>query len=207
MIASPKPGFDIPESALEKSIPTSLIREIIDGKPYYYKGYQEVLAGNVNEEGVMGCSSLQSFIVSYLVRVLFRSIDESRYLVATNEPGLHVDKRNNLASDILVFDYNVLTIDQINLNYAQVPPVISVEVDTRIELEDVTESKYVALKTMKLLEFGVEKVIWFFTETKQIMIATPGNWTTFGWDHEVALMPGALCNVGQFLRSKSSRFA
>lgn len=207
MIASPKPGFDIPESALEKSIPTSLIREIIDGKPYYYKGYQEVLAGNVNEEGVMGCSSLQSFIVSYLVRVLLRSIDESRYLVATNEPGLHVDKRNNLASDILVFDYNVLTIDQINLNYARVPPVISVEVDTRIELEDVTESKYVALKTMKLLEFGVEKVIWFFTETKQIMIATPGNWTTFGWDHEVVLMPGALCNVGQFLRSKGSRFA
>lgn len=207
MIASPKPGFDIPESALEKSIPTSLIREIIDGKPYYYKGYQEVLAGNVKEEGIMGCSSLQSFIVSYLVRVLFRSIDESRYLVATNEPGIHVDKRNNLASDILVFDYNVLTIDQINLNYAQVPPVVSVEVDTRIELEDVTESKYVALKTMKLLEFGVDKVIWFFTETKQIMIATPGNWTTFGWDHEVALMPGALCNVGQFLRSKGSRFA
>lgn len=207
MIASPRPGFDIPENALEKSIPTSLIREIIDGKPYYYKGYQEVLAGSVNEEGIMGCSSLQSFIVNYLIRVLFRSIDESRYLVATNEPGLHINKRNNLASDILVFDYDVLTIDQINLNYAQVPPVISVEVDTRIELDDVTESKYVALKTMKLLEFGVEKVIWFFTETKQIMIAMPGNWTTFGWDHEVALMPGTLCNVGQFLRSKGSKYA
>lgn len=207
MIASPTPGLDIPENALEESIPTSLIREIIDGKPYYYKGYQEVLAGNINEEGVMGCSTLQSFIVSYLVRVLFRSIDESKYLVATNEPGLHINKRNNLASDMMIFEYNTLTIDQINLNYAQVPPVVSVEVDTRIELEDVTESKYVALKTMKLLEFGVEKVIWFFTETRQIMIATPGNWATFHWDYEVVLMPGALCNVGQFLRSKGSKFA
>ncbi|ACT94589.1 hypothetical protein [Dyadobacter fermentans] len=207
MIASPRPGFDIPENALEKSIPTSLIREIIDGKPYYYKGYQEVLAGNVNEEGVMGCSILQSFIVAYLVRVLLRSIDEDRYLIASNEPGLHIDKKNNLSSDILVFDYNVLTIDEINLRYAQVPPIISVEVDTRIELENVAESKYVAMKTMKLLNFGVKKVIWFFTETKQIMIATPGNWATFGWDHEVALMPGALCNVGQYLRSKGSKYA
>lgn len=69
MIASPRPGFDIPENALEESIPTSLIREIIDGKPYYYKGYREVLAGNINEEGVMGCSTLQAFIVTYLVRV------------------------------------------------------------------------------------------------------------------------------------------
>lgn len=184
-----------------------LIREIIDGKPYYYKGYQEVLAGNVNEEGVMGCSSLQSFIVAYLVRVLLRSIDEDRYLIASNEPGLHIDKKNNLSSDILVFDYNVLTIDEINLRYAQVPPIISVEVDTRIELENVAESKYVAMKTMKLLNFGVKKVIWFFTETKQIMIATPGNWATFGWDYEVALMPGALCNVGQYLRSKGSKYA
>lgn len=107
----------------------------------------------------------------------------------------------------MIFDYNVLTIDQINLNYAQVTPKICVELDTRIELENVAESEYVTLKTMKLLEFGAEKVIWFFTESKQVMVATPGNWTTFGWDHEVVLMPGALCNVGQYLRSKGSKFA
>lgn len=141
------------------------------------------------------------------MRVLLRSIDENQYLIATNEPGLHIDRRNNLASDIMIFDYNVLTIDQINLNYAQVTPKICVELDTRIELENVAESEYVTLKTMKLLEFGAEKVIWFFTESKQVMVATPGNWTTFGWDHEVVLMPGALCNVGQYLRSKGSKFA
>lgn len=207
MIASPTPGCDIPESFLEESIPKSLIREIIDGKPYYYKGYREVLAGNIDAEGVMGYCTLQAFIVTYLVRVLLRSIDENQYLIATNEPGLHIDRRNNLASDIMVFDYNILTIDQINLNYAQVQPTISIEVDTRVELEDVTESEYITLKTMKLLEFGAGKVIWFFTRTKKVMIATPGNWTTFDWDHEVILMPGAMCNIGQYLQSKGSRFA
>nr|WP_295926153.1 Uma2 family endonuclease [uncultured Dyadobacter sp.] len=207
MIASPTPGFDIPESALEESIPTSLIREIIDGKPYYYKGYQEVLAGNINEEGVMGCSGLQTYIISYLLGILFDQVNRGRYIIATNEPGLHINRRNNLAADIMIFDKDVLTIDKIDLNYVQVPPTISIEVDTRIELEDATESKYVALKTMKLLEFGVEKVIWFFTETKQVMIATPGNWTTFDWDHQVAIMPGAMCNEGQYLRSKGSGFA
>lgn len=207
MIASPKPGFDIPENALEESIPTSLIREIIDGKPYYYKGYRNVLAGIIDEEGIMGCSTLQAFIVTYLVRVLLRSIDENQYFIATNEPGLHINLRNNLASDIMIFDYNVLTIDQINLNYAQVTPKVCIELDTRIELEDITESEFVTLKTMKLLEFGAEKVIWFFTETKKVMVATPGSWTTFGWDHEVSLMPGALCNVGQYFRSKGSKYA
>jgi hypothetical protein len=207
MIASPTPGRDIPENALEESIPNSLIREIIDGKPYYYKGYQEVLAGNMNEDGIMGCCTLQTFIITYLVRILFRSVDESKYLIATNEPGLHINRRNNLASDIMVFDYDILTIDQINLNYAQVPPAVCIEVDTRVELNDATESEYVTLKTMKLLEFGVGKVIWFFTKTKKVMIATPGNWTTFDWNHEVLLMPNALCNVGQHLRSRGFRFA
>ena len=207
MIASPRPGRDIPENALEESIPTSLIREIIDGKPYYYKGYREVLAGNMDEEGIMGCCTLQTFIITYLVRILFRSIDENKYLIATNEPGLHINWRTNPASDIMVFDYDILTMDQINLNYAQVPPAVCIEVDTRVELNDATESEYVTLKTMKLLEFGVGKVIWFFTKTKKVMIATPGNWTTFDWNHEVLLMPNVLCNVGQHLRSNGFRFA
>lgn len=155
----------------------------------------------------MGCSTLQAFIVTFLVRVLLRSIDENQYFIATNEPGLHIDRKNNLASDIMVFDYNILTIDQINLNYAQVPPAMCIEVDTRVELQDATESEYVTLKTMKLLEFGAAKVIWFFTETKKVMIATPGSWTTFDWNHEVVLMPGALCNIGQYLRSKGSKYA
>jgi hypothetical protein len=107
----------------------------------------------------------------------------------------------------MIFDKDVLTIDKIDLKYIQVPPTLSIEVDTDVELEEVTESEYVTLKTMKLLEFGAEKVIWFFTETKKVMIATPGNWTTFDWEHEVMLMPGAMCNVGQYLQSKGSRFA
>ncbi|GGN10461.1 hypothetical protein GCM10010967_52910 [Dyadobacter beijingensis] len=207
MIASPKPGFDIPENALEESIPTSLIREIMDGKPYYYKGYREVLAGMTDEEGIMGCSTLQTYIISYLIGICYDQINRAKYLIATNEPGLHINTKNNLASDIMIFDKDVLTIDKIDLHYAQVPPTICIEVDTQVELEDTTESAYVTLKTMKLLEFGAEKAVWFFTETRKVMIATPGSWSTFDWDHEVALMPGALCNVGQYLRSKGSRFA
>lgn len=207
MIASPTPGFDIPESPLEESIPTSLIREIIDGKPYYYRGYRKVLSGNIGIEDIMGCSTLQAFIISYILGVLYDQINRGKYIITTNEPGLHIDRRNNLASDIMIFDKDVLTIDQINLNYAQVTPKISIEVDTRVSLEEATKSEYVTLKTMKLLEFGADKVIWFFTETRKVMIATPGNWTTFDWDYEVMLMPGTICNVGQYLRSKGSKYA
>ena len=166
-----------------------------------------MLEGNMNIEGIMGCSTLQSYIMVYLLKVLLRTIDEDRYIISASEPGLHIDRRNNLASDIMIFDSNVLTIEQINLNYAQVTPSVSIEIDTRVELEDVAESEYVTLKTMKLLEFGAEKVIWFFTKTKKVMIATPGNWSTSDWDREVILLPGAVCNVSQYLRSKGSKFA
>lgn len=202
MIASPKPGADIPENALEESIPTSLIREIIDGKPYYYKSYRDVLAGKTNEKGIMGCSGLQTYILGYILGVLYDQINRAKYIIATNEAGLHIDPKNNIASDIMIFDKDVLTIDQITLNYIQVPPKVVIEVDTRVEFEDISQSEYVTVKTLKHLGFGAEKVIWFFTETRKVMIATPENWTIVEWDDEVTLMPGAVCNVGQYLQGK-----
>ncbi|MCE7041980.1 Uma2 family endonuclease [Dyadobacter sp. CY312] len=207
MIASPGPSKVLPKISA-KNIPSVLIHEIIDGKPLYRKGYREVLAKTKKLEDIMGSSSLQFFIIDYILGLLYPSIDRAKYLIATNEAGLHLDRRNNLAGDILIFDKDVLTIDKINKHYSSVPPKLSIEIDLDIELEDFTENSYIAVKTKKLLEFGVEKVIWFLTESKNVMIATPnGDWQIRDWNRDVEIMNGIVCNVGNYLKEQGSEFA
>ena len=207
MIASPGPRKVLPKIPA-KNIPSVLIHEIIDGKPLYRKGYREVLAKTKNIEDIMGSSSLQFFIIDYILRILYRNVNDEKYIIATNEAGLHVDRRNNLAGDILIFDRDILTIDKINKHYSNVPPKISIELDLDIELEGLSEYSYISLKTRKLLEFGAEKVIWFLSESKNIMIATTqNNWEIQDWDKDVEIFEGIICNVGKYLREKGSEFA
>ena len=207
MIASPGPGRVSTEISANE-IPSVLIHEIIDGKPLYRKGYREVLAKTKKIEDIMGSSSLQFFIIDYILGILYSEINRTKYLIATNEAGMHLDRRNNLAGDILIFDKNVLTIDKINKHYSNVPPKISIEIDLDIELEEFTEMGYITIKTKKLLEFGAEKVIWFLTESKKVMIATvEGEWETFDWNRDVEILDWIVCNVGEYLANEGSQFA
>lgn len=207
MIASPGPGR-ISTEISTNDIPSVLIHEIIDGKPLYRKGYREVLAKTRKIEDIMGSSSLQFFIIDYILRILYKAVNEKKYIIATNEAGMHLDRRNNLAGDILIFDKNVLTIDKINKHYSNVPPKISIEIDLDIELEEFTETAYISIKTKKLLDFGAEKVIWFLTESKKVMIATTeGEWRTFDWNKDVEIFDGITFNVGEYLKEKGSEFA
>ncbi|MCF0056727.1 Uma2 family endonuclease [Dyadobacter sp. CY356] len=207
MIASPGPGRILTEISANE-IPSVLIHEIIDGKPLYRKGYREVLAKTKKIEDIMGSSSLQFFIIDYVLRIIYKAVNEEKYIIATNEAGMHLDRRNNLAGDILIFDKNVLTIDKINKHYSKVPPKISIEIDLDIELEEFTETGYITIKTKKLLEFGAEKVIWFLTESKKVMVASTTNeWQIFDWNTDVEIFDGIICNVGEYLLNEGSEFA
>jgi hypothetical protein len=42
-----------------------------------------------------------------------------------------------------------------------------IEVDIKIELEGINSTDYWTKKTQTLFNFGVEKVIWIFTEDKK----------------------------------------
>ncbi len=207
MIASPDPR-KILSRIPAKNVPNVLIHEIINGQPLYRRGYREVLSQTKKIEDIMGSSSLQAFLITYLTIWIGRQIDDAKYTILTNEAGLHIDKNNNLAGDMLIFENEVLTIEKINNHYASVPPKIAIEVDTDIALEELKEHSYMTLKTKKLLEFGAEKVIWFMTESKNVMIATPhGNWEIQDWDKDVSIMDGIVCNVGKYLKERGSEFA
>jgi hypothetical protein len=207
MMASANPHKVLPKIPAKK-IPNVLIHEIIDGKPLYRKGYRDVLAKTKTVEDIMGSSSLQAFLITYLTIWIGKQIDEDKYHILTNEAGLHLDKKNNLAGDLLIFDSQKLTIGKINKNYADVAPKISIEVDIDIALDEISEHSYMTIKTKKLLDFGAEKVIWFLTESRKVMIATPdGDWQMRDWNKDVEILDGINCNVGRYLKEKGSEFA
>ena len=205
MIATPS-GVRAKKS--RTNIPEHLIYEIMDGKPIYYKGYREVLANTKTFSEIMGSSALQSLIVTHLVLLIGKRLDEDRFTVLTSETGLHLDKHNNLAGDILTFDNATLPIEAINEFYISVPPKIVIEVDIMADPTDTTPDSYIFRKTQKLLNFGVEKVIWITTQTKKVTIATPhDDWQIKDWHKDVDILDGIRFNIGAYLTRKGSPYA
>jgi hypothetical protein len=193
-IATPRPKR--PTVALE-----SLIYEVMDGEPVYYKGYRDVLAGKKTAEEIMGSSSLQWVICSFFMEFMILSLDRKKYRFASSEAGVHLNHRNNLAHDVAIYDRAVLTPDKINTRYADVPAKIGIEVDVKADISKETDANYVNRKTRKLLDFGSEKIIWIFTSTQQIMVAERGAdaWLTMDWHRDLELTDGQFFNLGRYL--------
>jgi hypothetical protein len=183
-------------------IPEALVYEIMDGQPIYRKGYREVLSGKKTIEEIMGASTLQSVIVAHVMKVIFTFLDEDRYFVLTGEPGVHLDHRNNLANDVSIFDQTVLTPAKISTRYADVPPLLAIEVDVSADTSDLTEAGYVLKKTRKLFAFGVRKVIWILTDAQAVTVATPDRIETFDWTQDIELMAGHSVNIGAYLAKR-----
>lgn len=182
-------------------VPDFLIYERIDGRPIYYQGYREVLAGRKTATEIIGSSTLQWVLVSYFMKVMIRSLDDRRYWFASNEAGVHLDHRSNLSHDVAIYDRAVLTPDKINKKYATVPALVAVEIDVKADLSRVEDRNYVNLKTQKLLDFGTGKVIWVFTDSQQVLVAERGAdaWLTMNWGRDLDLLDGQTFNIGAYL--------
>ncbi len=198
------PVKDRVKNGTEKTIPQSLIYEILDGKPLYRKGYRDVLNKTKTLEEIMACSTLQSVVIGHLLRNLYRRTDESKYHILTNEPGLHVTHKNNLASDIFIYDKKVLTAERINDKYANVPPKIAIEVDVAVEFEGgMTFQAYTGSKNRNLLKFGAEKVIWILTKEKKVWVETlKEGLEILDWNKDIEIFDGITFNIGEYLKSE-----
>lgn len=179
----------------------SLVYEVMDGRPLYYRGYEDVLAGRKSPEEIMGSSSLQWVLVSYFMRIMLRQLDEKKYWFASNEAGVHLDHRNNLSHDVAIYERAVLTPDKINTQYVSVPAKVAIEIDVKADISKVADFNYINRKTKKLLDFGSEKVIWVFSGSQQVMIAerAADAWLTMDWHRDLELLDGQRFNIGQYL--------
>ena len=188
-------------------IPDILVYEELNGHKMYRKGYKHVINQTKTIEEIMGCSSLQAAIVSVLLSYLYRNIEDEGYEIMTNEAGLHVSLGNNLSSDIILYNSEDFLKYRLDVHYFNVAPKMVIEVDIKIELEDMTSVDYWTKKTERLFSFGVEKVIWIFSEDKKIILAEPNkDWLVRDWAKDFELMPNYIINIQKMIDKKGYNF-
>jgi Uma2 family endonuclease len=188
-------------STAVEHIPEVLIYEMVKGKPIYYKGYKDYINGIKQIEELMGSSKLQALIIAELIYIL-RSFLEDDYLIFTNELGLQFSKSSWRAADIAVIKSDL--IDTLDNKYLDVPPNLVIEIDTRAELLEVNNPLgYYQEKTDDLLEFGVGRVLWIFTDTQKVLTANRGeNWLISNWTENVELINGLNINLAEIINKR-----
>lgn len=196
-----------PKKRRKPGIPAYLIYETLNNRPLYRRGYRDVLAGKKKPAEITGTSSIQAMLVSLIHGFLFMNINRKRYLLVTNESGVHLDKGTNLSNDIAIFDkLKGLTLTN---KYFDTPPKIAIEVDVNIEPGEFVgkEAGYVHEKTQQLLDFGVEQVIWITTQPRKVFVATPSTpWTTQNWDATVPVLDDVELNLAGLLAEEGIEF-
>jgi hypothetical protein len=184
-----------------RKVPNNLIWEVLDGLPLYRRGYKDVLKKHKTIEEIMGTSSYQSLISTYLVLLLGQKLDLTKYDILINEIGVHFDKNDNASNDIAI--YNRLSAQQISKKYTNFPAKAVIEIDIDIDPDSMPDLEYLNKKTQKLLDFGVEKVIWILTNIKKVMVATPdSSWQTIDWKHDIEIIDGIQFNIQRYLEER-----
>ncbi len=188
-------------------IPAHLVYEELDGQALPYRGYLEVLSGKKTFEEIMGSRSLQAVLVSIINWFISNNINRKKYLVASNESGLHVSSGSNLANDIAIFEKDKITLTD---KYFDVSPKIVIEVDIKIALEGTgltSDLEYMLNKSQKMLDFGVEKVIWITTQTKKIFVITANApWYLVNYDENIPLLDDCILNLAQLLKDEEIEY-
>ncbi|HFA51829.1 MAG TPA: Uma2 family endonuclease [Bacteroidetes bacterium] len=187
----------------KEKVPSYLIKEEFDGVPLYYKGYEDVLAGKQTFEEIMAAGGLHAILVTYLTILLGNKLNTKLYRVLTGEVGSKLGKRKNATMDVAIFEKAVLTQEQINRHLPTVPPKIDIEVDLSVANPDLKDQDLMNFRTQKMLDGGVEKIIWIFTLTKKIMVAEKGkDWVIFDWNRDVEIIDGIVFNIPKYLKEE-----
>lgn len=175
--------YSLAMKSTSQNIPTYLVYEIYKGKPIHYKGYKDVLKGTKHFEEIMGSSYIQSLIITRLIILLGSKISPD-FEILTSELGIKLGKNSRRAADIAILEKSkAKAIKDVN-KYLEISPKYVTEVDIKASKDDIEDStSYYYNKTDQLLDFGVECVIWIFTQSKKIMIAQKGkkNWEITDW--------------------------
>ncbi len=187
-----------------KRVPKELIYEMRYGSPIYYRDYDKVILGEKTLEEVMGSSKLQWFIIYLIYSYLIRNIDTKKYVIATNEAGFQWAPRTWRNLDIAVFDKNKLIKEGINDKYAQTPPEVVIEIDTKADLRKYGDfMNYAREKTQDLLNAGVKKVIWYTTFDKKVMVAEKDKrWFITDWDDTIEVFDDIKLNLEKLLEEE-----
>ena len=172
--------------------------EVINGKPYYYKDYKSVINGTKQIEEIIGSSSLQSIMVMIIGFFIKSHLNKSKYVLATNESGLHLGHKNNISTDIGIFLKEKVVL---NDKYFEIAPEVAIEVDVKIETDK--DLDYVFSKSEEMMNFGTERILWVLTKHKKIFVFSKNETTQIlDWNKDVVVMEGVVLNIHDLLEEE-----
>ena len=189
-----------PRRSRAAKIPAGFVYEVLGGLPVYYQGYREALANNHPPEHVMGSGRRQAYLINLVLRFFNRVLDFSQFDTAVSEPGVKLGKKDYVSIDIII--YNAADKSRMFTDaYFDFPPRVVIEVDTKAALGDLDwANEYYQRKTERLLDFGVERVIWIFTGMRKIMSAEKGKpWLTVDWEETLEVLPGCALQLRRLI--------
>ena len=145
-----------------------LVADKINGFQYFYKNVKSDLYDNKHIDLNPWHSPIIKMYLNYL---LTQSLGIEKYRIFASASGLSINEENVFCLDLAAYDSTVLTSDKISEKYADVPPLLVVEVDIKVELGNEAELDFVHKKTQSLLNYGTGKVIWVLTNEAKIVLA------------------------------------
>jgi len=185
----------------KRKVPSYLIKEWVYDTPVYYKGYREVMQKSKTPEEIMADGTLQAAIKFWLSLLLGNQLNLSKYWIFSGEVGSHIAPRKNASHDLVIIEKRLLPPGKVSNRFADVPARVVIEIDTAVEYGDGNPvEQFVQQKTQQTLDFGTEKVIWIFTATQKVMVATrDADWTISDWSKTIEVLDGVSFNVADFI--------
>lgn len=203
--ASAQPKTD--EQRQREKLLAQLVYETdASGMPIYYKGYRRVLNGTLSPEAIIGSSSLQSFLVSLILDFLHLHPFARNFKFLASELGVQIDWRKWRSCDIAIYHRPRLKNYPITNQYIALPPDYVIEIDTKADLNKYkNQQDYFLEKNRQLHEFGVNKVIWIFTEgIPVIWESNAGQPISIhpGWDVDLTVTEGLTFNLARLIEAE-----
>lgn len=143
---------------------------------------------------------------SLIYEVLGRRPLWKHYLLTTNEVGLLMPT-GKTAIDVALFDRAAIT--ELHGKYFAIPPKVAIEFDIKVDVADYAAGvqDYMWDKTEKLLTFGVERVIWFSSVSRKVLVAGPDKpWLTHNWTEPVPVVDDIVLNLAGVLQEEGIEF-
>lgn len=154
-------------------------------------------------EEIMGSSFLQAELVALLVGILVSRLDLTQYIVTTNELGFIFLPKNWRVLDIAIFERKKAKHEVLSTKYVKTPPKIVIEEDIKVDLSKHEHFlSYLTKKIEHLLNAGVEKVIWIFTDSQTVLIAEPETqWMIAKWNDTIPVIDGVSINLEELMKT------
>lgn len=189
----------------KKQIPSDCIYEIDAGKPIYYKGILAYFEGRKQNEKTMPDSRFQSWLKGEVFLILRLLVNELKYTLTVGELGLSIDKHTVRAIDVTIFDRKNFKLEN---TYSKDPPIVALEIDIKGEFKtSKARQKDHQKKIKQLLDFGVQKIIWIYTDTQKVKVITKESTTTFDWTTPVEVLDGHYLNISDLEKKYRDLFS